>query len=51
MIDCQRDFCLLKSRGFAHLVARGLVAMVLRHVTVKVVADDVLIGRIGMHRT
>jgi len=34
-----KDFCLLKSTGFAHLVAQGLVSMMLRHVTVKIVAQ------------
>ena len=36
---------LVKSWGFAHLVALGLVSMVLYYVTV------MLIGHIGMHRT
>ncbi len=47
LIDCLRSFCLVKSRGFAHLVALGLVFM-MRYVNVKAV---VLVGRLGMHRT
>jgi hypothetical protein len=27
MIDCLRSFCLVKSRGFAHLAALGLVSI------------------------
>ena len=30
MIDCPRSVCLVKSRGFAHLAAPGLVSMMLR---------------------
>ena len=39
--------CLVKSRGFAHLAALGLVSMMLYHVIVKAV---VLVGRIGCSR-
>ncbi len=48
MIDCLGSFCLVKSRGFAHLAALGLVSLMLRHVIVKTV---VLKGLIGMHKT
>jgi len=47
-IDCLRSFCLVKSRGFAHLAALGLVSMMLHYVIVKTV---VLVGLIGMHKT
>ncbi len=47
MIDCLRSFCLVKSRGFVHLAALGLVSM-MHYVTVKTV---VLEGRTGMHKT
>ncbi len=48
MIHCLRSFCLVKSKACAHLVALGLVSMVLWYRTVKLV---VLVGHIGMHRT
>ena len=38
-IDCLRSFCLVKSKGFAHLVALGLVSMMLRCMIVEMVAD------------
>ena len=47
-IDSLRSFCLVKSRGFAHLAALGLVSMMLHYVIVKTV---VLVGLIGMHKT
>ena len=47
-IDCLRSFCLVKSRGFAHLAALGLVSMMLYYVIVRTV---VLVGLIGMHKT
>jgi len=47
-IDCLRSFCLVKSRGFAHLAALGLVSMMLHYVIVKTV---VLVGLIEMHKT
>ena len=47
-IDCLRSFCLVKSRGFAHLAALGLVSMMLHYVIVKTV---VLVGLTGMHKT
>ena len=47
-IDCLRSFCLVKSRGFAHLAALGLVSMMLHYVIVK---TFVLVGLIGMHKT
>ena len=34
---CPRSFCLVKSRGFAHLAALGLVSMMLRCMIVKTV--------------
>ena len=48
MIDCLRSFCLMKSRGFAHLAALGLVSMMLHCVIVKNVD---LVDLIGMHKT
>ncbi len=48
MIDCLRSFCLVKSKGFAHLAALGLVSMMLHYVTVKTV---VLVGLTGTHNT
>jgi len=39
---------LVKSRGFAHLAALGLVSMMLHYVIVKTV---VLVGLTGMHKT
>ena len=37
MIKCLRSFCLVESRGLAHLAALGLVSMMMRRVTVKTV--------------
>ena len=34
-IDCLRSFCLVKSKGFPHLAALGLLSMMLRYVIVK----------------
>ncbi len=48
MIDCRRNFCLVKSRSFVHLAALGLVSMMLHYVTVKTV---ILVGLTGMHKT
>ncbi len=48
MIDCLRSFCLVNSRGFAHLAALGLVSMMLHCVIVKTVE---LVDLIGMHKT
>jgi hypothetical protein len=48
MIDRLRSFCLVKSRGFVHLVALGLVSTMLHYVTVKTV---VLAGLTGRHKT
>ena len=31
-IDCLRSFCLVKSRGFAHLAAQDLVSMMLHYI-------------------
>ena len=47
-IDCPRSFCLVKSRGFAHLAALGLVSMMLRCVIVKTVK---LVDLIEMRKT
>ena len=44
MIDCLGSFCLVKSRGLAHLVALGPASMVLCYVTVKTVVSVELIG-------
>ncbi len=46
MIHCLS--CLVKSRGFVHLAALGLVSMILHYVTADTV---VLVGLIGMHKT
>ena len=35
MIKCLRSFCLVESRGLAHLAALGLVSMMLPRMTVK----------------
>ncbi len=43
-----KNFCMVKSRGFAHLAALGLVSMMLHYVIVKTV---VLVGLTGMHKT
>ena len=42
MIDCLRNFCLVKSRGFAYLDLLGLVSMMLLCVIVKTVALDLI---------
>ncbi len=47
-MDCLRSFRVVKSRGFAHLVAPGLVSMMLRCMTVKPVK---LVDRIEMCKT
>ena len=44
MIDCLRSLCLVKSGGFAHLVALGLVSRTLLYVTVKTVISIDLVG-------
>ncbi len=46
-IDCLRSFSLVKSRGFAHLAALGLVSMMLHCVIVKTVE---LVDLIEMRR-
>jgi hypothetical protein len=43
-----RSFCLVKSRGFVHLAALGLVSIVLHYVTVNTV---VLVSLTGMRKT
>ncbi len=48
MIECLRSFCWVKSRGFAHLAALGLVSMMLHCVIVKIVE---LVDPTGMHKT
>ena len=48
LIDCLRSYCLVKSRGFAHLVALGLVSMMLRCMIVKPVD---LVERVQMRKT
>ncbi len=48
MIDCLSSFCLVKSIGFAHVVALGLGSMMLCYVIGKIVAS---IDFIRMHRT
>ncbi len=47
-IDCLRSVCLVKSRGFAHLAALGLVSMKLHCVIVKTVK---LVDLIEMRKT
>ena len=47
-IDYLRSFCLVKSKGFAHLVALGLVSTMLRCILVKIVE---LVDRIEMRNT
>ena len=37
MLDCLRSYCLVKLRGFAHLVAPGLLSMMLLCMIVKLV--------------
>ncbi len=48
MIDCLRSYCLVESRGFAYLVALGLVSMMLLGMIVKPVG---LVDRIEMRKT
>ena len=48
MIDCLRSFCLVKLRGFAHLVAPGLLSMMLLCMIVKAVE---LVDRSEMRKT
>ena len=47
-IDCLRSFSLVKSRGFAHLAAPGLVSMLMLHYVI--VKSVILLGLIGMHK-
>ena len=47
-IDCLRSFCLVKSRGFAHLAAIGLVSMMLHYMIIKTVVS---VGLTRMHKT
>ena len=39
MIDCLRSFCLVKPRGFAHLVALGLESGMLHYMSVNTVVS------------
>ena len=48
MIDCLRSFCLVKSQGFAHLVALGLFSMMSHCVIVTTVK---IVDLTGMHKT
>ncbi len=48
-INCLRSFCSVKSRGFAHLAALGLVSMMLHHYVI--VKTVVLVGLTGLHKT
>ena len=48
MIDCLRSYCLVKLRGFAHLVALGLISMLL---LCKIAKPVGLINRIEMRKT
>ncbi len=48
MIDCLRSYCLVKLRGSAHLVASGLVSMMLLCMIVNLVG---LVDRIEMRKT
>ena len=48
MIDCLRSYCLVKLRGFAHLVAPGPVSMMLLCMIVKLVE---MVDRIEMRKT
>ena len=50
-IDCLRSFCLVKSRGFAHLTALGLVSMMFTTLHYVIVKTVVLVGLTGMHKT
>ncbi len=47
-IGCPRRLCLVKSRGFAHLGALGLVSMMLHYANIK---NVIVLGLTGMHRT
>ena len=47
-VDCLRSFCVVKSRGFAHLVALRLVSMMLRCMIVKPVT---VVDRMEMRTT
>ena len=53
MIDCLRSFCLVESRGLAHLAALGLVSMMLRCMIVKLCNCKTVksVGITGMHKT
>ena len=48
MIDCLRSYCLVKLRGSAHLVALGLVSMMLLCMIAKPVGS---VDRIEMRKT
>ncbi len=48
MIDCLRSYCLVKLRGSAHLVALGLVSMMLLCMIAKPVG---LVDHIEMRKT
>ena len=48
MIDCLRSYCLVKLRGSAHLVALGLVSMMLLCMIAKPVRT---VDRIKMRKT
>ena len=48
MIDCLRSYCLVNLRGSAHLVALGLVSMMLLCVIAK---PAILVDRIEMRKT
>ncbi len=48
MKDCLRSFCLVKSRGFAHLTPLGLVSKMLHCVIVKTAE---MVDLTGMHKT
>ena len=47
-MDCLRSFCMVKSRGLAHLAALGPVSLILRCVIVKTVK---LVGIMGLRKT
>ena len=48
MIECLRSFCLVESKGLAHLAALGLDSMMLRCMIVKIVK---LVDPIEMRKT
>jgi len=50
MTDCLRSFYLVKSRGFVHLVARGVLSMMSCYVSVNTVVLEGL-KLTGMHKT